>query len=602
MKFKLACLIALLLLPFVGIRAQNRTVIDKEAGSIFQTPDDFSYSEYGAFVGSAPTGSLDPSALVVVYGRFDKFAPSDTTMVRGFPYSALRTYESQQVAAGKPPIFVTATYEGKSRPVYFSWSLGLVNGVPTAPSSNWQYAVNVEDSRFVNFWINKYARPILLQPSYSTQHVWIELDECSFTYNLFGVLDDDNHFVAGVTWDSPFPQNASQYLSGVASFFNQVHAAGPDIDTMPNIGSMSDPTQFQTVFANIPGGLTENIYGWYPSPSAYSRNAWYQQNFTYFSWLGSQNKVAILRAALPSGDSNALLSSFVVYSLLKGPNFFFAPGGSTTSTNINPSEWTGMRAALGNPTSALTSVQLSSAGIGYRLYSRNYSNGTVYLNLSGTTQTIKLNTAYKHWSPTGAEITELVIPDATGSYVINEQKNLPAPSVGPRVSSAVTDPVMVTITSNTSGATIRYTLTGTPPGTTSAVYTGPFEISGNAVVSASEFMTGYNPSWPSNATFTVKPSLPTAQFSPSSATGPSGSYYPVISLSAVPAETVTVRYSVRAPTGATTTGSVTFLPNNTYRFFPITVSGASGTETIVTLTSAVGASIGATHTFTHTVQ
>ncbi|MGC1685319.1 MAG: hypothetical protein WA734_06845, partial [Candidatus Acidiferrales bacterium] len=138
MKLRLLCLFALLLLPFTSVRAQNRTVIDKEAGSIFQTPDGFSYSEYGAFVGSAPTGSLDPSALVVVYGRFDKFAPSDTTMVRGFPYSALRTYESQQVAAGKPPIFVTATYDGKTRPVYFSWSLGLVNGVPTAPSSNWQ--------------------------------------------------------------------------------------------------------------------------------------------------------------------------------------------------------------------------------------------------------------------------------------------------------------------------------------------------------------------------------------------------------------------------------------------------------------------------------
>jgi hypothetical protein len=602
MKFRLPCLIMLLLLPLATVHAQTRTVIDKDAGSIFQTPDGFSYSEYGAFVGSAPTGSLDPSALVVVYGRFDKFAPSDTTMVRGFPYSALRTYESQQVAAGKPPIFVTATYEGKSRPVYFSWSLDLVNGVPTAPSSNWQYAVNVQDSRFVNFWTNRYVRPILMTPSYSTQNVWVELDECSFSWSLFGVLDDNNNFVAGVTWDSPFPQNASEYLSGVASFFNQVHAAAPDVKTMPNVGSMSDPTQFQTVFANIPGALTENIYGWYPSPSAYSRNAWYQQNFTYFSWLGTQNKVAILRAALPSGDSNALLSSFVVYSLLKGPNFFFAPGGSTTSTNINPSEWETMKAALGNPTSALTSVQLSSAGIGYRLYSRNYSSGAVYLNLSGTTQTIALNTAFKHWDPNGNEITQLVLPDATGSYVITEQDVLPAPSVSPRVPSAVTDPVMVTITSNTSGATIRYTLNGTAPGTTSPIYTGPFELSGSAVVSAGEFLTGDNPSWPSIATFTVESSLPTVQFAPSSATGPAGAYYPVLSLSAIPAETVTVDYSVHSPSGTTTTGTVTFLPNNTYRFFPITVAGASGTETTITITSAVNASVGSTHTLTYTVQ
>jgi hypothetical protein len=161
---------------------------------------------------------------------------------------------------------------------------------------------------------------------------------------------------------------------------------------------------------------------------------------------------------------------------------------------------------------------------------------------------------------------------------------------------------MVTMTSNTSGATIRYTLNGTAPGATSPIYTGPFEISANAVVSAGEFMSGYNPSWPSNGTFTVEPSIPTAQFAPSSATGPPGAYYPVISLSAVPAEAVTVDYSIRAPTGATTTGIVTFLPNNTYRFFPITVSGTSGTETTVTLTSAVGASIGSTHTLTYTVK
>src|SRR3984885_9598007 len=57
MKLRLLCLFALLFLPFVSVRAQNRTVIDKEAGSIFQTPDGFSYSEYGAFVGSAPTGA-----------------------------------------------------------------------------------------------------------------------------------------------------------------------------------------------------------------------------------------------------------------------------------------------------------------------------------------------------------------------------------------------------------------------------------------------------------------------------------------------------------------------------------------------------------------
>jgi Chitobiase/beta-hexosaminidase C-terminal domain len=601
MKLKI-CLAALLLtLPVLVAQAQTRTVIDKEVGSIFQTPDGFPYSDYGAYVGSAPTGSLDPSALVVVYARFDKFSSSDTTMVRGFPYSTLRSYEAAQIAAGKPPIFITATYEGKSRPVYFSWSLGLVNGVPTTPSSEWQYAVNVQDTRFVNFWINRYVRPILWQPSYSVQHVWFELDECSFNWDLFGVLDDTNHFVAGVTWDSAFPQNASEYTSGVASFFNQVHQLAPDIKTMPNIGSMSIPTEFQTVFANIPGGLTEDIYGWHASPTAYTRNAWYQQNFNYFSWMGAQGKVAILRAALPSGDSSALLNSFVVYSLLKGPNFFFAPG-NTASLNTNPSEWEAMKAALGNPTAAMQSTQKSSAGVGYRLYWRTFTNGTAYLNLSGSTQTIALDTRYQHWNPNGEEITQLVLPDASGSYVTTEQDVLSAPSITPRVLPNVTDPLLVTLQSSTSGATIRYTLNGATPGDTSTVYTGPFQLSGSATLSASAFLKGMNPSAPATASFSMSSSLPTVQFAVTSPTGPAGAYYPVLSLSAIPSETVTVDYTVRAPTGATTTGSVTFVANNTFRYFPITVSGASASVTSVSITKAVGASIGTAHALDYTVQ
>jgi len=603
MNVRLICLLVFLFLPFASARAQVRTVIDKEVGSVFQVPGDFSYSEYGAFIGSAPTGSLDPSALSIVYARFDKFAPSDTTTVRGFPYSALRTYEAQQIAAGNAPIFVTATYEGKSRPVYFSWSLDLVNGVPTAPSSNWQYAVNVQDPRFVNFWIDNYVRPILWAPSYSIQNVWFELDECAFNWDLLGVLDDNNNFVAGVPWDVPFPQSPAAYLSSIASFFNQVQALGPDIKTMPNVGSMSDPTQFDTIFANIPGALNEDVYSWHASPSAYTRNEWYAQNFTEFAWMGAQNKVVVIRALLPTGDANALLTSFVTYSLLKGPNFFFAPGDEG-STSTNPSEWTPMAAALGNPTGPSQSQQESSAGPGYRLYWRNFNNGTVYLNLTGSTQTIALDPSFKYHDPNGNVVTKLTIPDIIGTYVISETAVLPPPTISPRHGAASTDPVFVTITSPTSGATIRYTISGSglAPGLTSPIYTGPFMLSGNAVVEAGAYLKGDNPSWPTIAAYEVESSAPTVQFTTASHSGPAEAYFPVLSLSAVPVKTVTVNYSVHAPSGATTTGSVSFLPGNSYRYFPISVSGAEGTQTTVTITSVTGATIGSTHTLTYTVQ
>ena len=601
MNLKIMAMLVVCSFAVSGAQAQTRTVIDKQVGTVFQVPDNFSYSDYGAVVGSAPAGSMDPAALSVLYGRFDKFEQSDDTMVRGFPYTALRNYEAQQVAAGEAPIFITATYAGKVRPVYFSWSLDLVNNVPTTPSQNWQYVVNVGDPRFVNFWINHYARPILGNADYSVQNVWVELDECAFNFGLFGVLDDNNNFVAGVQWDAPFPQSNDAYLSSVAAFFNQLKQIAPDIKTMPNLGSISDTSMFNTVFANVPGAISENIYSWHTNASAYTRNTWYQQNFTEFSWMGAQGKVAILRALLPTSDTNALLNSFVTYALIAGPNFFFAPGGEGT-TNPNPAAWQAMQAALGNPTGTQQSQQLSSAGVGYRLYSRNFTFGTVYLNLSGSTQVIALGTASKHWDPNGNLITQISIPDNSATYVTNASGVLQAPEISPRYNGASTGPVTVTIASNTPGATIRYTLTGAAPTASSAIYTGPFELSGSATVQASAFLSGKSPSAPAVASYTVQSSMPTVGFASTTMTGPTGTGYPLLSLSAVPTETVTVNYSVRAPSGTTTTGSVSFLPDNTYRYFSIPVAGASGTQTTATITSVSGASIGSTHTLAYIVQ
>jgi len=347
-------LLVALFFTSLNVQAQYRTVIDKKIGSVFQVPAGFSYSEYGAFDGSAPSGSLDPNALLIRYGRFLQAGPGDaTSAMGGFPYSALRTYESQQIAAGKAPIFITATYEGKSRPVLFSWTLKLVNGVPTAPSSSWQYAINVQDSRYVHFWINNYARAVVLNAAYSTRNVWIQLDQSAFNTSIFGVLDDTNHFVSGVTWDSPFPQTPGAYLASIASFFQQLSEQAPDIKVIPNAGTISDPTQLTTIFANIPGVILENIYSWKASPTAYTRNAWAAQNFVLLPWMASQNRVALLRALIPPTDSTGLLTSFVVYSLLKGPNFFFSPGNSSNNESIPPSEWQSMEALLGNPTSTM---------------------------------------------------------------------------------------------------------------------------------------------------------------------------------------------------------------------------------------------------------
>jgi hypothetical protein len=301
-------------------QTQNRIVIDKEQGSIFQEPEGFRWTDYGIYDGT-PQSPLDPAAIWVEMAHFIQFFPAEDGTPYGIPYSKLRAYESQQVAEGKPPIFVTATYEGKKRPVIFSWSLGLENGKPTLASSQWQYAVNVQDTRFIHFWINHYIQPLLAKNmSSSRPNLTLQLDQGAFLYSLYGVLDDDNRFVSGVTWDSPFPQNQAQFESGIETFFSQVRTAlAPNINVIVNVGTQANPSHFPTIFANVPAIFTENLYSWVSGgDSAYNRDAWYQQNFQYFPWMASQNRITLMRAEVPAATpvTYSLRSPFM--SCLKG--------------------------------------------------------------------------------------------------------------------------------------------------------------------------------------------------------------------------------------------------------------------------------------------
>ena len=318
-----------LLLPISNVQAQTRTVTDKEAASWFETPS-FPWTDLGAYIGS-PQSTLAADAIRGIMGHFDKFYPAEDGLADGFPYSKLRAYEAQQVAAGQPPIFITATYAGKSRPVYWGWSLFLVNNKPTVPPDQWQYAVNVGDARFIHFWINQYIEPMLTAyqvwpSSGKSPYLWFQLDQCSFEYSLFGVLDDNGNYVAGVPWDAPFPANQAAYETGIETFFSQVKSVGAQHQLGSEYRQPGRSHSLSKLFANVGGGLTEDIYGWSPAPTAYTRNEWYTRIFQYFPWLGSQGRLAVTRADLPPGDPNALLDSFVVYSLIKGPELFLRAG------------------------------------------------------------------------------------------------------------------------------------------------------------------------------------------------------------------------------------------------------------------------------------
>jgi hypothetical protein len=598
----LAVLIAMLVLA-TNIRGQYRTVIDKEEASVFQKPDGFSYLDYGAVDGSAPPGSMDPNALQILYGRFLQAGPNDATSANGkFPYAALRTYESQQIATGHAPIFITATYEGKSRPVLFSWSLNLVDGVPTAPSSDWQYAINVEDSRYVHFWVNNYARGVLLNALYNTRNVWIQLDQSAFESSLFGVLDNSNHFVSTVTWDSPFPQSANAYLSSIASFFQQVSEAAPDIKVMPNVGSMSDPTQIPTIFAHVPGAMMEDLYSWHASPTAYLRNEWATQNFVLYPWMAAQNRVVVMRALIPTGDSSGLVTSFAEYSLLKGPNFFFGPGYTPGQLSIPPADWQTMEARLGNPTSTMQKQQQTGLGSGFCLFWRTFEGGIVYLNWTGSTQTITLSKGTTYYNPAGDEVTQLVIPDATGTFVTTAKAVAEPPQISPILASNGAGMQDITLVSSVSGGVIRFTEDGVEPTSSSPIYTGPLQVGSNTVVKARVFVNGETASWESSASYTVSSGRPTIGFVNATDAGAAGTFYPLLSLSGIPNTTVSISYALKQPNGTITTGTAAFLPGQKYRFFAVSATGSSGQVATVTINSASGAIVGANDTFSITLQ
>lgn len=387
--------------------AIQRTVMNTEFGSIFAKPNGFPYSDFGVYIGAgAGSSSLNPAAIKGHYSRFHHFAPSDSNI--GFPYSALRLYEAQQVAAGKPRIFITATYEGRRRPVIDRGSLNLDgSGRPTSSSNNWVYPVNVRDQRFINFWITKYARPVVLAPMAHLGNAWVYVDGVTLLYSTYGVLDNNNHFVAGVKWDEPFPQSGNDFQAAVQTFFTAVKQQAPDVKILVDTGSLSNPGAYQSLYSSIPGMLTEDLYGWGPRPDSYVVNKWATTIFPWFAWAGASGRVNVMGAFLPSNyESGALQCAFVVYELLKGANSFFAPRVGGTALPMS-APWLGWNAKLGSPVSSYTNSG--------NLFSRHYTNGYVYLNWTGSTKTITLPSG-TWFDPKGNRITRLTVPAWIGSF------------------------------------------------------------------------------------------------------------------------------------------------------------------------------------------
>jgi hypothetical protein len=86
-----------------------------------------------------------------------------------------------------------------------------------------------------------------------------------------------------------------------------------------------------------------------------------------------------------------------------------------------------------------------------------------------------------------------------------------APTITPNGGS-FTGPVSVTMSTATSGASIRYTTDGSTPTASSTLYSGAFTLSNSATVKAAAFKTNYNSSSVASAVFTVAASCTAGQF------------------------------------------------------------------------------------------
>lgn len=92
------------------------------------------------------------------------------------------------------------------------------------------------------------------------------------------------------------------------------------------------------------------------------------------------------------------------------------------------------------------------------------------------------------------------------NYTVAQQK-VARPSINP-APGTYTGSVSVSISTATSGATIRYTTNGTDPTRNSSAYSGPLSFSSSLTVRARAFKSGMNDSDVTAATYTVKPPPP----------------------------------------------------------------------------------------------
>ncbi|MUG99569.1 hypothetical protein F7734_47725 [Scytonema sp. UIC 10036] len=580
-----------------------RTVIDNERGLYYVFPHDKDWTKVGAYIGlphyNDIFSAMNPEAIKGIHGRFQHFHSLDEDDYVYFPYAELKRYELDELAQRRPPLWITATYQGKKKPVIFEWQ-----------SKEKAQAVNIGDRRYIDFFIKNYVRNRLQKGSY--QNLWVGLDNCAFIYNLYGVFDDKNNYTNKIKWDKPFPQNDREFVQAVQYFFKRLKELAPDIKTICNEGSISDENQYPEIFAHTDGVLLENFLGEiYDSDSDLTRLRTYHSYRRMKNF--SANKVQIYQPNTRNKDE-LIRNMYVAYLIFAGENRFYS-GDDGHSLEIDPKRYAKIKNLLGNSVTPPQDKQELGKSEGYRLYWRFFEGGIAFFNLTGRTQMINLKPSQEYFDENGNSIKNISIKDKEAKYVLFTTGNRTAkPLFYPIRATTVADSVFVNISTTTPDASIRYTLDGSEPSQKSLLYTAPIKLTKSTVLKAKAFGSNLQESFVSTTFYSITDKQPSVEFYLSRNIGSEflKADYPLVSLSHLSAKPITVNYSV---TGGTATsnedykllsGTLTFLPGEKYKYFSIDIRNdrkIEKNETIkVSLLSSKNAELGNHNVYTYTIQ
>ena len=244
---------------------------------------------------------------------------------------------------------------------------------------------------------------------------------------------------------------------------------------------------------------------------------------------GASKPISLSISGLPSGATSAFSSTscnpscssiLTIYTSNATPTGTFpvivtgSEGGLSHSTSFDlsiadlPTVTTPTITPTGGSYTGSVSVIMATSTAGASIYyttdgttptqsSTPYA-GAMTLSSSATVKAVAFMTGY---NPSGV---------ASASFTIN-QPTVATPTITPNGGNYMGS-VSVTMATTTAGASIRYTIDGSSPTTTSTLYSGALNLTNSAIVKAAAFMSGYTPSSVASATFTVATTCASGQF------------------------------------------------------------------------------------------